>query len=88
MEITSDNGLTWERTPALNEKETGAIQPTILLHPEGKLQMLCRSTLSAILTSWSEDNGRTWIKLAQSGLPNPNSGIDAVTLKDSRQLLV
>ena len=44
MEITSDNGLTWERTPALNNKETGAIQPTLLMHHGGKIQMLCRST--------------------------------------------
>lgn len=88
MEFTSDKGLTWERTDALNEKETGAIQPTLLIYPEGKIQMLCRSTSSTILTSWSENNGRTWSKLTSTGLPNPNSGIDAVTLKDGRQLLV
>jgi predicted neuraminidase len=88
MEFTSDNGLTWERTPALNDKKTGVIQPSILTYPGGKIQMLCRSTVSEILSSWSEDNGRTWSELATVGLPNPNSGIDAVTLKDGRQLLV
>jgi predicted neuraminidase len=88
MEITSDNGLTWERTPALNEKNRGAIQPTILIHSGGRIQMLCRSTSSWILDSWSEDNGRTWSELSDTGLPNPNSGIDAVTLRDGRQILV
>ncbi|MEI6050086.1 MAG: sialidase family protein [Bacteroidota bacterium] len=88
MEITTDNGLSWERTPALNDKHTGVIQPTLLVHPAGKIQMLCRSTGSYILTSWSEDNGRTWSKLTSSGLPNPNSGIDAVTLENGKQLLV
>jgi predicted neuraminidase len=88
MEITADKGLTWERTPALNNKQTAAIQPTLLIYPGGKIQMLCRSTSSRILTSWSSDNGRRWSELIQTTLPNPNSGIDAVTLKDQRQLLV
>ena len=88
MEFTSDNGLTWERTAALNDKKTGVIQPSVLTYPGEKIQMLCRSTVSEILSSWSEDNGRTWSEFASIGLPNPNSGIDAVTLKDGRQLLV
>ena len=32
--------------------------------------------------------GKSWSKLKRSGLPNNNSGIDAVTLKDGRHLLV
>lgn len=88
MEFTSDNGITWERTPFLNNKEIRAIQPAILIHKGGRLQMLCRSGSSAILSSWSSDNGRTWSDLTPIALPNPNSGIDAVTLKDGRHLLV
>ena len=88
MEMTHDNGITWERTPALNEKELAAIQPTVLLLPNGKLQMLCRSKGGYILSSLSVDNGRTWSVLSPTMLPNPNSGIDAVTLKDGRHLLV
>ena len=88
MEFTSDNGLTWERTPALNDKTIRVIQPTILLHPGGRIQMLCRSGSSWILSSWSGDNGRTWDELTPVNLPNPNSGIDAVSLKDGRHLVV
>ena len=88
MEFTSDNGHTWERTEALNDTITAkAIQPTILLH-SGKIQILCRSTMGRILSSWSEDNGRTWNGLTPTSMPNPNSGIDAVTLKDGRYLLI
>lgn len=88
MEITADNGLTWERTPFLNSKEIRAIQPTILFQKDGRLQMLCRSGSSAILSSFSSDNGRTWSDLTTVSLPNPNSGIDAVTLKDGRHILI
>jgi predicted neuraminidase len=88
MEFTADKGLTWERTNAINDRKTGAIQPSILVHNNGKLQLLCRSTVSGILTSWSDDKGRTWSELTATSLPNPNSGIDAVTLKDGRHLVV
>jgi predicted neuraminidase len=88
MEMTPDNGITWERTEALNEKNISAIQPAVLIHPSGKLQILCRSKQSSILTSSSEDNGIHWTALEPSCLPNPDSGIDAVTMKDGRHLVI
>lgn len=89
MEISPDRGVSWERTGPINDgKKTAAIQPTILLHKDGRLQALCRSKNQMILSSWSDDNGRTWSELEKTVLPNPNSGIDAVTLKDGRHLLV
>lgn len=50
--------------------------------------MLCRSRQSRIVEGWSADGGTTWTELAAIPLPNPNSGTDAVTLSDGRQLLV
>jgi predicted neuraminidase len=88
MEMTADNGLTWERTPPLNGKDIGAIQPSILVHDSGKLQIVCRSRQQQILTAWSDDGGKNWSPLTPTSLPNPNSGIDAVTLKDGRFVLV
>ncbi|HAM10459.1 MAG: sialidase [Bacteroidetes bacterium GWE2_41_25] len=88
MEFTSDFGKTWEKTAPINDKATGAIQPTVITHKGGKIQMLCRSTSSHILTSESIDNGYTWSELIPTSLPNPNSGIDAVTLKNGSHLLV
>jgi predicted neuraminidase len=41
-----------------------------------------------IAQSWSGDNGKTWSEMTATELPNPNSGTDAVTLADDRQLLI
>ena len=89
METTVDLGKTWTKTEPLNSgKEFGAIQPTILFHAQNQLQILCRSRQGKITESWSDDNGKTWGKMKATTLPNPSSGIDAVTLKDGRALLV
>lgn len=89
MEWTSDLGKTWGRTEALNHGDSlSAIQPAILQHPQGKLQILCRTRQDRIYSAWSEDKGKTWTSLEATNLPNNNSGIDAVTLNDGRHLLV
>jgi len=89
FEWTRDGGKTWEKTaPIHTKKECGTIQPTILFHPNGKLQMLARSNSGFIFTAFSEDQGKSWTKPELLDLPNPNSGIDAVTLKDGRFVLV
>jgi predicted neuraminidase len=89
MERTPDLGKTWTKSPPLNDgKEFSAIQPTILRHGQNRLQILCRSKQGKIVDSWSEDGGNTWSPVKATELPNPNSGIDAVTLKDGRQLVI
>lgn len=89
FELTRDGGKTWQRTADLADSGIyKAIQPTILIHPNGKLQALCRSENRAMLETWSTDQGKTWSPLAKTSLPNNNSGVDAVTLRDGRQLLV
>ncbi len=89
FERTSDNGKTWSRTGPINDgKEFGVIQPTVFFHKGGQLQTLMRSRQGKIVESWSSDNGKTWSKLTAMALPNPSSGIDGVTLKDGRHLLV
>lgn len=89
FEASKDFGKTWTLIGPINDgKDLKAIQPSILFHKDGSLQVLCRSQNRAILTSWSKDNGKTWSPLEKTNLPNNNSGTDAVTLKDGRQLLV
>ncbi|WP_345953445.1 sialidase family protein [Mucilaginibacter sp. PAMB04168] len=89
FEITPDFGKTWKKvTVAKGPDSLEAIQPSILKHKDGRLQILARSRNRAVLESWSLDQGMTWSPLAKTNLPNNNSGTDAVTLKDGRQLLV
>mgnify|MGYP000869959958 CR=1 FL=1 len=89
FEISKDIGHTWEVVGPINDGvEFDAIQPSVLTYPDGKLQVICRSRQDVLVQSWSEDQGRSWSKMTAMDLPNPNSGTDAVTLQDGRQLLV
>jgi len=89
LEHSSDNGVTWTKTEPLNDgKEFGAIQPAILNHGNDKLQLLSRTKNEVITENWSLDNGKSWTKMEAITLPNPNSGIDAVTLMDGRHILI
>lgn len=89
MERASNSGERWEKTGPLNDPaEIAAIQPTILLHQNADLQILCRTKQGFIAESWSRDAGKSWSTLTLTRLPNPNGAIDAVRLKDGRFLLV
>lgn len=88
FEVTKDNGATWRTIGPLEGAGLDAIQPSILDHGQGKLQILARSRNRALVESWSADNGETWSPLVKTTLPNNNSGTDALTLKDGRHVLV
>lgn len=89
VEISKDDGKTWEIIGPINDGiEFDAIQPSILEFKDGRLMMLARTRQDVLAQSWSTDKGRTWSKVTATNLPNPNSGTDAVTLQDGRQLLI
>ena len=69
-------------------KPVYAIQPSILKHKDGRLQILCRTRNAQVATAWSSDNGDTWSKVTLLNVPNNNSGTDAVTMKDGRHILI
>ncbi len=89
FETTKDWGKTWETTKAINKyKVHNIIQPSILKHKDGTLQILCRSKNGVVVTAYSHDNGKTWGLTQDTELPNNNSGTDAVTLADGRHLII
>jgi len=91
FERSDDRGRTWtivRPAPAPDGGEPDAIQPAILVHADGRLQAIGRTRAQRVFETWSRDGGRTWTPLALTALPNPNAGIDAVTLRDGRHLVV
>ncbi len=89
FETSTDNGKTWTASDYINDGVAfDAIQPSILFHGDNTLQVLCRTRQQVVSQSWSYDGGMTWSEMTATHLPNPNSGTDAVTLADGRQLLI
>jgi predicted neuraminidase len=89
LELSTDGGQTWTKVgPLADPGRANVIQPTVLVHDDGRLQVLCRSQVGRIQEAWSSDQGRTWSAIGPTKLPNPDAGIDAVKLRDGRFLLV
>ncbi len=72
------------------DKTIGIIQPSVVWLGGHHLRFYARSqTRSALIAiADSTDDGKTWTQARFIALPNPNSGIDAVRLKDGRVVLV
>lgn len=93
VERSTDNGNTWTKHGPINVpgEPNGIIQPTIVPLAGGKVRMYVRATsrIGRVCVSDSSDDGRTWTPARPlADLPNPNSGLDAVGLKDGRVVLV
>jgi len=84
----------WSVTGPLNDRALMVIQPTLLDFGGGDILLLSRHKQpnpflpQSIMEARSMDDGHTWSQLKLTDLPNPNSGIDAVVLKDGRCVLV
>lgn len=87
LEKSDKNGKNWQKIPIENDT-FGVIQPSILQYADGRMQLLCRSKQNYVVETWSKDGGKTWGPLKTTSLPNPNSGTDAVTLKNGKQVIV
>ncbi len=68
----------------------GIIQPTLVPLGNHHIRLYARShtRASRIAVADSNDDGKSWTQARYLDLPNPNSGIDAVRLKDGRFVLI
>jgi predicted neuraminidase len=88
FERSADGGRTWTIVRPAAGAEIDAIQPSILIHPKGRLQAVGRTRSEKVFETWSDDGGKTWSALTLTALPNPSAGTDAVTLAGGRHLIV
>jgi len=91
VERTSDQGITWSKHGPINLPGHlyGSIQPTVFGTSDGRLAMLCRTRdVHRVVRATSSDGGKNWSQLAETALPQNNSGLDATRLVDGRVVLV
>ncbi len=104
IERSTDNGKTWTRhgpitvAPdaasragvASGTVRHGIIQPVVVPMGGKRLRFYARSTptVGRICVSDSSDDGLTWTPARPIDLPNPNTGIDVVRLRDGRFVLI
>jgi predicted neuraminidase len=68
----------------------GIIQPSVVQLKGKELRLYARSTAKTarVTVADSQDAGVTWKQARPIDVPNPNSGIDAVALKDGRVVMI
>src|SRR5262249_20240091 len=73
LELSRDKGETWSKIGPLRDPlGANTIQPTILIHPSGQLQLLFRTQAGKIYESWSGDSIQQWSFITPTQLPNPD----------------
>lgn len=89
FERSTDAGRSWTVVSVAEERHLfDAIQPSVLFLPDGRLEAVARTRQGVVAATFSADNGLSWSAPMPIDLPNPNSGTDAATLADGRQLIV
>lgn len=101
IERSTDGGTTFSRIGPITlpdasggaddgKSTLGLIQPSVISLGGKKLRVYMRSTqnIGRVCVADSVDAGLTWTQAHTLDLPNPNSGIDAVALRDGRVVLV
>ncbi|SEO97440.1 alpha-L-fucosidase [Flavobacterium sp. CF108] len=88
IETYTEASDSWTIVDIYDKKNFDIIQPTFLIHSDNEIQILSRSRHNKLISSWSEDNGKTWQKTDSINVVNSNSGVDAVTLSNKSFLLV
>ena len=71
FERSTDGGRTWTIVRPKDGDPIDAIQPSILIHPAGRLQAVGRSRSRRVFETWSDDGGKTWGPVTLSGAAQP-----------------
>lgn len=98
VDRSEDGGRSWRRSGFIPVPEMevndihsgncfGVIQPTLWESAPGRVHMLLRSNHRFLYRSDSDDGGLSWSTARPTTLPNNNSGIDLVRLRNGILLL-
>jgi len=88
FERSADDGETWTVGDDVPAHSIDAIQPSLLPKRNGIVEAVGRTRQGTLFWTQSADAGHHWLPLRLLDVANPNAGIDAVSLKDGRFLLV
>ncbi|MBI4874811.1 MAG: exo-alpha-sialidase [Acidobacteria bacterium] len=81
--ISDDGGATWSSSEPI--VGAGAVQPSLVRKRDGTLIAYMRDNgppPKRVLTSVSKDDGVTWSAAVDTEIPNPGSGMEAISLRD------
>jgi alpha-L-fucosidase len=87
FEISDENLDHWKKIE-IDNGNFGIIQPSLIQHPDGRIQALMRSRQNKIISVFSNDQGKSWSLPLPLDIPNPNSAMDAIRLSDGTFLMV
>lgn len=88
FEISTNNGRRWHKVQVPRDTSIIAIQPAILQLPGDTLMALMRTKNGFLARTLSTNLGRTWSAMELTDIPNNNSGIDAMTLRNGLHVMV
>ncbi len=86
--LSENNARSWKFvSPEKMDPENHLIQPTLVEVASGNLLAYLRSQEGHIFETSSNNGGKSWSKPSPTSLPNNNSGIDMLKLKNGELLL-
>jgi alpha-L-fucosidase len=88
LEISRDHGRSWSVSAIRPDTSIQVIQPSVIQHADGRIQVLCRSKENKVMGAFSADEGLTWGPWQATNLLNPNSATDAIRLNNGLFMIV
>jgi predicted neuraminidase len=89
MAISDDQGKTWRASKPI--VGVGLNQPTVVRRKNGTLVAYMREEgdiVERVLQSVSEDDGETWSVATATDIPNPNTSLEVIALRDGRWVMI
>ncbi|HEX9251530.1 MAG TPA: sialidase family protein [Ignavibacteriaceae bacterium] len=85
----SDDGYSWKKVVPICDPALGdCIQPAIIRLSQNKLIAYARSSIGVLVSTNSQDGGNSWEQVVKTEIPNPDSAIDLISVREDFHILV